>query len=103
MIGGHSSAAGHGNLFNQTYGYIIEESARPIFDALGITFYGKNYAMGGMKSAPESALCISQLYGPDLDILSWDFGMTDGSRAADLYHIWSQKAGTHPTMPTLIS
>ena len=102
VIGGHSSAAGHGNLFNQTYGYIIEDSVRPIFQALGITFYGKNYAMGGMKSAPESALCMSSLYGVDLDILSWDFGMTDG-RASDLYNIWSQKAGTHPTQPTLVS
>ena len=103
VIGGHSAAAGHGNLFNQTYGYVLEDSARPIFQALGITFYGKNYAMGGMKSAPESALCMSSLYGPDLDILSWDFGMTDGSRSSDLYTIWSQKAGTHPTQPTILS
>lgn len=102
-IGGHSAAAGHGNLFNQTYGYVIEDSVRPVFEALGVTFYGRNYAMGGMKSAPESAFCMSSLYGPDLDILSWDFGMTDGSRASDLYNIWSQKAGIHPTHPTLVS
>lgn len=103
VMGGHSAAAGHGNLFNQTYGFIIEESLRPVFQALDITFYGKNYAMGSLKSAPEGALCMSSLYGVDLDILSWDFGMTDGSRSSDLYNMWSQKAGIHPTMPTLVS
>jgi hypothetical protein len=103
LIGGHSAAAGHGNLFEQTYGYVLEESAKPIFKALGIDFYGKNYAMGGMKSAPASALCMSELFGPDLDILSWDYGMTDGSRSSDLYNIWSQRAGVHPTKPTLVS
>ncbi len=103
VVGGHSAAAAHGNLFNQSYAYILEETARPTFEALGITFYGKNYAMGGTKSAPENALCMSAVYGPELDILSWDFGMTDGSRAADLYNIWSQRAGVHPTTPTIIS
>lgn len=103
VMGGHSAAAGHGNLYNQTYSYVLEQSVRPIFEALGITFYGKNYAAGGLKSAPEGALCMSSLYGLDLDILSWDFGMTDGSRDANLYNIWTQRAGVHPTRPIIIS
>mmetsp|Transcript_24041 Transcript_24041/g.35776 ORF Transcript_24041/g.35776 Transcript_24041/m.35776 type:complete len:661 (+) Transcript_24041:150-2132(+) len=103
VIAGHSAAAGHGNLFNQTTAFILEQTARPFFEALGITFYGKNYAMGGTKSAPENALCMSAVYGPDLDILSWDFGMTDGSREPTLYNTWTQRAGVHPTSPTIIS
>lgn len=102
-VGGHSAAAGHGNLFNQTYTFTLEESVKPIFESLGITFFGKNYAMGGMKSAPESALCMSSLYGPDIDVLSWDFGMTDGSRDGNLYNTWAQRAGAHPTQPIIIS
>ncbi len=103
VVAGHSAAAGHGNLFNQTYGYVLEQSVGPIFEAMGITFFGKNYAMGGMKSAPESALCMTSIYGPEIDILSWDFGMTDGSRDGHLFNIWAQRAGAHPTRPIIIS
>ncbi len=103
VLAGHSSAAGHGNLFSQSYGYILEQSAKPVFEAIGIKFYGKNYAIGATKSAPESALCMSAIYGVDLDILSWDFAMTDGRGSKELYKIWTQRVGTHPTRPILIS
>jgi hypothetical protein len=103
VTAGHSAAAGHGNLFNQTYTYVLEQSMKPIFETLGITFFGRNYAMGNTKSAPENALCMSSLYGLELDVLSWDFGMTDGSRDGNLYNIWSQRAGVHPSKPTIIS
>jgi len=102
-IGGHSAAAGHGNLFKQTYGNIIEQSLKPTFEALGITFYAKNYAMGGMSSGPELAFCQSAVYGTDIQILSWDFGMTDGGRNADLYNLWIQRAAVHPSSPTIVS
>ena len=81
----------------------MEQSVRPIFEAMGITFFGKNHAMGNMKSAPESAVCIISIYGPEIDILSWDFGMTDGGRDDHLFNIWTQRAGVHPTRPIMIS
>eukprot|EP01083_Nonionella_stella_P288189 980787_1 len=33
-VGGHSAAAGHGNLFKQAYANIIEESLKPIFASM---------------------------------------------------------------------
>ena len=45
--GGHSAAAGHGNMFNESYTAYMERDLKPIFSALGIDFTGRNYAMGG--------------------------------------------------------
>lgn len=62
---GHSAAAGHGNLHNESYTAFLEHVAKPIFDAVGIKFEGRNYAMGGMASAPLLALCNEAIYGTD--------------------------------------
>ena len=63
--GGHSAAAGHGNLYNESYTAFMERSAKPIFEAVGIGFEGRNYAMGGMRSGPEFALCQESIFGLD--------------------------------------
>jgi hypothetical protein len=63
--GGHSAAAGHGNLFNESYTAFMERSAKPVFEAVGIGFEGRSYAMGGMRSAPEFALCQESIFGLD--------------------------------------
>lgn len=72
--GGHSAAAGHGNLFNESYTAYMEAAAADVFAAAGIEFIGRNHAMGGMSSAPELALCMESVYGADADVISWDFG-----------------------------
>lgn len=63
--GGHSAAAGHGNLHNQSYTAFMESAAKPVFEAIGIQFEARNYAMGGMASAPLLALCNEAIYGTD--------------------------------------
>lgn len=102
VVGGHSAAAGHGNLFRQASANVIEQSLKGAFAALGITFRAKNYAMGGTSSGPEVAMCMESIFGKDVDILSWDYGMTDG-RNPGLYNLWTQRAGVHPTRPILFS
>lgn len=72
--GGHSSAAGHGNFYDESYTAVLEKNVRVIFDAVGIHFTGRNYAMGGSDSAPEAAWCNEEIFGTDLDVLVWDFG-----------------------------
>ena len=62
---GHSAAAGHGNLHNESYTAFLESVAKPVFNAIGIDFQGRNYAMGGTKSAPLIALCNEAIYGTD--------------------------------------
>jgi len=56
-VGGHSAAAGHGDLFHQSYGAVLEKAAQPAFAALGIEFRSKNYAMGATSSGPDQA-CV---------------------------------------------
>jgi hypothetical protein len=63
--GGHSAAAGHGNLHNQSYTAFMESAAKPVFDAIGIQLEARNYAMGGMASAPLLAFCNEAIYGTD--------------------------------------
>ncbi len=50
-------------------------TVKEAFAALGIKFHAKNYAMGGYVSGPELAMCMESVFGSDIDILLWDFGM----------------------------
>lgn len=85
-FGGHSSAAAHGNFFNQSYAFAFERLLQPVFAAAGLELVVRNHAMGGTGCVP-SAYCVANVYGDDLDALSWDFGMTDGRNIdhAELY------------------
>ena len=85
-FGGHSSAAAHGNFFNQSYAFAFERLLQPVFKAAGLELVVRNHAMGGTGCVP-SAYCVANVYGNDLDALSWDFGMTDGRNIdhAELY------------------
>ncbi|CAB9528297.1 expressed unknown protein [Seminavis robusta] len=91
--GGHSSAAGHGNFLPEAYTAVLEKRVKPIFASLGIEFVAKPYAMGGTPSGEEVALCIEQIFGDDIDLLVWDYGMMDSSR----YLEWRQLLYTYHT------
>ena len=86
--GGHSATAGHGNFYDESYTAFLERAIKDVFAAVGINFVGRNYAMGGTSAAPEIALCIDEIFGQDIDVLVWDFGMTDGNawHKQRLYH-----------------
>ena len=45
--GGHSASAGHGDLHSESYTAVMGDDVKPIFEAIGIDFKAKNYAMGG--------------------------------------------------------
>jgi hypothetical protein len=88
--GGHSATAGHGNFYNESYTAYLEEALRPMFSAVHLQFVGRNYAMGSTAAAPEVAWCSKEIFGTDVDVLVWDFGLTDGRRSPwkqALYHI----------------
>jgi hypothetical protein len=74
--GGHSAAAGHGNLYNESYTAYMERDLKDIFGSIGIDFEGRNYAMGGTASAAEIAMCWEEVFGVDVDFFVWDYGMT---------------------------
>jgi hypothetical protein len=100
---GDSSAAGHGNMFNQSYTAVLERSVQPAFQALGINFVGRNYGMMWYQSAPEVAFCMKEIYGDagDLDVLNWDFSMQDGDANAYKTEMWVERAMVHPGLPVL--
>lgn len=100
VTGGDSAAAGHGNLFSQSYTMVLEATAREAFRTVGINFVAKNYAMGGYVSAPELALCMESIYGSDIDVLMWDFGLQE---ADDRVGLWGSRAAVHPTKPILFA
>jgi len=93
--GGHSAAAGHGNMYNESYTAYMERDLKPIFEALGIEFEGRNYAMGGTGSGYEVSMCFEQIFGDDIDFFSWDYGMTDGNA-----HIRTSHYGYRGAMAT---
>ena len=47
--GGSSIAAGHGNLFNETYTAFLERGVKDVFAAVGIQFEARNHAIGGIR------------------------------------------------------
>ena len=47
--GGHSTAAGHGNLYNETYTAYLVRAAKPVFQSIGIDFVGRNCGMGDVR------------------------------------------------------
>jgi hypothetical protein len=96
--GGHSSAAGHGNLFNESYTAFLERDLADVFGAVGIEFIGRNHAMGGTTSGSEIAMCFEQIFGSDVDFFSWDFGMTDGGQAEKIL-FYGLRGGLSPGRP----
>mmetsp|Transcript_4194 Transcript_4194/g.7004 ORF Transcript_4194/g.7004 Transcript_4194/m.7004 type:complete len:655 (-) Transcript_4194:39-2003(-) len=98
---GDSSAAGHGNMLNQSYTAVLERTVQPAFQALGLQFVARNYAMSWYQSAPELALCMESVYGTDLDVLNWDFSMQDGQTHSYKTELWAERATMHPSLPLL--
>jgi len=99
--GGHSAAAGHGNLFNESYTAFLEQAITPVFGSIGIEFTSRNHAMGGTPSAPEIALCQEAVFGTDADIVTYDYGMTDAGYPMKKA-MYDERIGLHPNRPAIM-
>uniref|UniRef100_A0A7S3DMP1 Uncharacterized protein n=1 Tax=Entomoneis paludosa TaxID=265537 RepID=A0A7S3DMP1_9STRA len=99
--GGHSAAAGHGNLFNESYTSILMQKIPDLFDAAGMNFEAKPHAMGSTSSGNEIALCIKEVFGQDFDLISWDYGMTTG-KAMSKAELFLYRASLSPNRPALV-
>ena len=85
VLGGHSSAAGHGNNFLQSkmmeFHYIME----PVLAKLGVRLVSRNMAMGGVGTL-GSAMAGADIYG-EADIMIWDSQMTEREKGVhDLFN-----------------
>lgn len=77
VTSGNSVGAGHGNLFNESYSSIVQKSLHETMSTLNLDLTVRPYAMSASRSAPELAFCQSEVYGQDIDLLVWHFGLTD--------------------------
>jgi hypothetical protein len=46
-------------------------------------------------------MCSEQIFGSDVDFISWDYGMTDGNYPARLFHYF-YRAGLTPGRPAIL-
>jgi len=88
-LGGHSSAAGHGNNFNQSYTSVVGSVLGPVFERLGMTFVARNAAMGGLGTS-HSSRCGGDVYGHDNDVVVWDSMMTEAGGLASVDQFYRQ-------------
>ena len=103
VTGGHSSAAGHGNFYNESYTAVLGQSAAGLFASVGLELETKNYAMGGTSSGKEVTLCMESIFGQELDVLAWDYGMTDGSDFEKVQHFCYRANALHPSHPACVA
>jgi hypothetical protein len=83
-MAGHSASAGHGNHFSQSYSLQVAWIVEPIFARLGVKHQSRNFGNGGLGTQ-HNAYAGGSLFGPDVDMLMWDSGMTErGNRDPDL-------------------
>ena len=80
VLGGHSSAAGHGNNFRQTKAMQFHHLMEPVFDKLGVRLITRNSAQGGVGTT-HSAFAGGVIYG-EKDIFLWDSSMTERDAGA---------------------
>lgn len=85
VMGGHSSAAGHGNNFYQSYMMQFHEVMEPVFDRLGMKLISRNMAQGGLGT-DQTSMAGGGVYG-ESDFMMWDSSMTEGGpNLQDLFH-----------------
>jgi hypothetical protein len=88
-------------MWRESYTAVMERAVKDIFATVGLHFIGRNYAMGGTSSGPEIAMCIKEVFGTDIDVLSWDTGMTDGKYYAGMSQYFL-RAAILPNRPALV-
>ena len=54
----------------------------------------------GCSSGPEISMCSQAVFGQDIDVISWDYGMTDGNFYTSLLHYF-YRAGLNPGRPVI--
>ena len=74
---GHSAAAGHGNMFNESFPFAFQRLLGPALAAAGVELRVGNFALGGTHSRPHPTFCAREVWGDDVDYVNWDYDMTE--------------------------
>ena len=95
-FGGYSVTVGRGNMFNQSFPFIMESVLKEPLKKLGVDLVVRNAAIGGIPSFPYG-WCLSNFLGEDSDLVSWDYSMNEGNDATGLEsyirHAWQRCRG----------
>ena len=75
-FGGYSVTAGRGNYFHQSFPFVLETKLQSIFSHVGVPLQVRNAAIGGCPAFPYG-WCMSNFWGTDTDVVSWDFAMNE--------------------------
>lgn len=76
VLGGDSSAAGHGNHFHQSYMMQFHAVLQPLLARLGVKLITRNCAQEDLGTLHHS-LGFGSMYGDDIDIIVWDSNSTE--------------------------
>ena len=76
-----------------------------MIDSLGMELEVRNRAMGATKSFPEISFCAESIFGNDVDLLTWEYGMTDGNGQAWVYRpaMYFARAALLDSFPVMMS
>ena len=69
-MAGHSAAAGHGNLFNESFPFAFQRLLGPALGAAGVELRVGNFALGGTHSRPHPTFCAREAWGEDVDYVN---------------------------------
>lgn len=74
------------NHFQQSYTVQIQWILEAVFARMGVRLVARNFGNGGLGTI-HNAIGSGSIYGPDVDVLMWDSGMTEGTnRCKELFH-----------------
>ena len=57
---------------------VMADRAKDLFHSVGLDLVARPFGISGATSAPEIAGCAKEIFGTDVDLITWDFAMTDG-------------------------
>ena len=101
-FGGYSVTAGRGNHFTQSFPLVLEKQLHTVFNLLlGIPFKVKNAAIGGCPALPYG-WCMSNFWGLQADVVSWDYSMNEAGGVAEGLEAYLRHALQLPNRPALI-
>jgi len=100
-FGGYSVTTGRGNLFSQSYPFVMESRLHTVFSLLGIKLKVDNAAIGGIPSFPYG-WCMRNFWGADPDVVSWDYSMNEAGGDPIGLEAYLRHALQLPNQPKLI-
>lgn len=100
-FGGYSVTVGRGNMFSQSFPFIMESVLKEPLKKLGVDLVVRNAAIGGIPSFPYG-WCLSNFLGEDSDLVSWDYSMNEGNDATGLESYIRHALATLPKRPLVV-